>query len=309
MREFIKTHPWRLEIVPAISLVLSISIACFYHVRYADRLEILLRDARTHDNPGMILNTICVSIVFLWLMEMNLNHWWVTRERRKRFNWIPVVFQFAILIQAWGACLLIYILHQAATHTSSVIVPWATSTVYPILGLCVTTMLEATRKYIPRDDEHEPPPPSNVLTYSDGFCYREVKVDWIHVICSTMLIVGACISAVQEHVPYMFAIGILGGGFCAWLGFRIVTITSQEIVAYSGPFKKFLKLAEINECCETFIETGYKTGPNVQKSLHGGFGPCLEVKTCNGKIHLFGMLRPHFACGLIESAKSKDNGG
>lgn len=301
MKKFISTHPWRLEIVPALALILSISMAVIYHLRYADYFESFLKNARTHNTPGTILNAICGFVAVLWLSEIGINHRWIRGEQRKRVNWLGLILQFSILVQAWGASLIVFILHRAAIQTARIIVPWRASAGLLILVLCIAVLLETSRKYVPRQNEIEPPPPANILKCDSGFCYKEVTIDWIMVIGSLSLIITACISARLEHIPYMCVTGILGGGFCAWLGVRRVTITPQIIVAYSGPFKKRLNLAEITECSETFRESGSKSPPDVRKSLHSGIGPCLKVTTIDGSGHLFGMLRPHFACSLIES--------
>jgi hypothetical protein len=236
-----------------------------------------------------------------------MNHKWALYERRKRFNYLALLVQIPMLSKAWLVFLVLRFLRRIVAHSGPE-TPWLGSASIFLVGLGITAVMEATRVHVPREST-ELPPPTGVITGDGEFLYREVQVDWSTVVSSLFLLGVCCIMAVLMHDPVVLPMGFIGCGLLGWLGYRKVTLTPLEIRSSVGFLQKRVRISEIVEYKESYSEFYGKLPPGVRRSAQMGFGPCLEMKMCDGKIHLFGMLRPHFACGLIESARSKSPAG
>lgn len=97
MRQFLRDHPWQLEIVPALAVVVSVSATVCSRgmLRQAStNSELLLAGQWSLAGASMWL---VVSVVCAWVVEVRANHRWVKSERMKRFNWSALVFQSVIL--------------------------------------------------------------------------------------------------------------------------------------------------------------------------------------------------------------------
>lgn len=304
MKKFLSTHPWRLEIVPALTVLWCLGAIAYYYLRVPYRFYLCTGDSCTQWTPGTTLIWMTLVAICYWTIEIGVNHKWVLSERRKRFNYIALIFQLPMLVKA---CLVFLIL-EGLTHYAQFETPWMECAAILLTGICVTAVMEATRVHVP-EEATEPSPPPDVISSHGEFCYSEVSVDWSTVVCSASLVILCCFIAVETRSLWITLITLCGAGLLAWMSYRKITITSYQIQSSIGPFKKRVRVSGIFEYREGYHEYFAKKTSGGRRSAQGGFGPCIEIKTTDGKTHLFCMLRPHFGCSLIESATSKHTPG
>lgn len=310
MRKWIRSHPWRLEIVPAVAFFTAVGYTVHYHLSGAE--AILRRATYPGEQPiqyeATIVFQICL-LVFFWMIAATSNHQWVVMERRKMYNWMAPVFQFTILLYAGIAMFL------ARTGLPR-ITPDSASTdlnaipVLALTGTAVTAILEWTRRFVPRDVAPEPDPPDDesVRTQS-GICYLETGIEWGWLVMGGGALVFGILSVFYCQTALISVCNIAAGIYLCSLSRRQVEINSRGILMRSGLIRRRIEPAEVASCRATWDENGQRPRSMSRREWHQfswNTGRCLEITTKQGHIYRFGMQRPKYVCGLIESIIGKD---
>ena len=106
--------------------------------------------------------------------------------------------------------------------------------------------------------------------------------------------------------PRMAAIAVLAVSPILAACRRVVTMTNEAIALSAGIIRKRILFAEIASCRVTRYEPFAKLPPGMTRWRRMEAlimsNRCLEITTKDGKVYLFGMVRPSYAAGLIESA-------
>lgn len=94
MKEFIKTHPWRLEIVPFLMFAFTAIIPWFYR---ADFIALMCHSRHFVPSKVWIVQHLqnVFTIMMILAMGSIFNHAWARGERSKKFNYFAVVFPMA----------------------------------------------------------------------------------------------------------------------------------------------------------------------------------------------------------------------
>lgn len=303
MREFIRTHPWRLEIVPAVAVFTAVGHVVYYYVSGIATLvsRTMVRTEPRWFQVDRITLFLTAFVIFCWSMSMSLNHSWVRCERRKRFNYILLPFQANIVMLCAGMTVVLRLLMDAVLH----VVPhpqwWLVPTAMAI-GLGVTSVLEWTRPHAP-NGEPEPAPPGNPITSGGAFEYVEGSVDWSLTLGGPLMAVIWAVCA-QTSVGGYIAAGVVAI-LCVLFGRGQVRLTDRMLRSSRGSMRQSVALSDVQSVqvvTHEMMQWRPKGVPRRQWHMMGSPYPCaLEITTKQGHIYRFGMQRPKYVCGLIES--------
>lgn len=309
MRQFIKTHPWRLEIVPAIAFIIAVGANIFYHTQIIGHSQVLAVRAGMREQADYQLITGLALIVFLWVLEGTWNHKWVMMEARKRFNWWPLINQSVMLIFAWVLIIVSWMLailsNPAMLHTyrkGLISEMLYLGGCFLIFGLGFTALMESTRRFVPKELFVEPPPPTGIEAQGNSFRYVEKTIDW-GLIASTvamMLFIVTSMLFKREHILLM--ISLLAFGVLLFHLKQRIIVTPESVYCSFGMSKRQVAISEIECARPVHCQLLERLGQKRVRAFGNTTGRCLELTMKNGKVHVFGMLRPAYACKLLERA-------
>ena len=305
MKEFLKQHPWRLEIAPCL-LAIAVALVLLTHWR-----QML---AHTLPLPGLTVGgtwllryvvRTCVAFL-LWIGNWEVNHQWVISEREKRYLFWPLITIVVMGAFGWFASGWMFGLF------------WLAITV-PAVGL--QAIVEARRPFVllqrpmPIDSE------AAELRPGDRFYYREGTS-----LARRLLLLNAgalviLLGFAQDWRDMMIYFIIIFSSFVITLlmrGFRReFVITREKITGRFGSRRLLIPMADVRSCTiadphpltESFRGHrgwGYTWGNTRDgMQLYGdATGPMLRIDTVEGKTYLLGMKRTETAFRLIRSALS-----
>jgi len=266
LRRFIRLHPWRLEIVPAVAVIMAIGHLIYY--RCSDLSLVVTRIVNQGAGPDYVslLSAWMIGYaLFLWSTEIGFNSNWVGREKRKRFNPGPLIFQFNILLLTsfvvFGTRWVSHVVsHVTTRHFSGTPIIAAVVT-----GLVVTAVLELTRRYVPKDEVPEPAPPTSHPLAEQVFRYEERHIDW-STVGPAMGLAVLCFAPVAYGVPrYMIGFGIVALVLAVGLARRRFLLTDRMVSLSVGPFRQRVSVSDIQSCCSPRLEGDWKRPKNVQR--------------------------------------------
>ncbi len=297
MRRFIREHPWQLEIVPALAFLTCVGVGLYWL-----NLDVDPEIRRSYSGICMLMASF---VVVLWVPEVSLNHKWVVSERRKKFNYMALVSQATMLPYLWIAIDTAARGSAYARHAIDVSASWPLLSGIAVLGLGSTALMEWRRPYAAKDSALEPPPPDDV-GQSPGFTsYTDSEADWSMAV-SALLVLGLSVTAaLVRHDLHFMAVGLPGSILLASFTRRTVVVSPDAVTLKCGIIRKRVLLSDITDCeavHRQFLETRrwWACG-----ALCNTTGRCMELKTSSGKTHTFGMLRPSYACELLERTISE----
>jgi hypothetical protein len=228
----------------------------------------------------------------------------VLAERKKSFNWLVLVFQATILMKSWILPFLVWTTFRLAINSPHLEVLGTMDLLLGgtlLLGLGTTALLEWRRPYSPREEITEPPPP--VPDSSDTYIDTETDRSWF--VFAFFLIVMSVLAAVQGGYWLHGAVGLLAGILFASTAHRKVVITPEGVAFLCGPVRMRFAIADIVECCPLHQELFTWKRLRKTRTFFVTTGRCLELKLRNGMTYRLGMVRPEYACDLLNRMMSQ----
>jgi hypothetical protein len=313
MRRFMRTHPWRLEIAPAVAFLVAVGHVAYY--QYSGLSSLVARLANNGEGPDPLSLLFTWKIVFmalLWSMEIGVNEKWVCNERRKRFNWIGLNFQLGILMSAALVIFLIRFLDYGLAHVVHRDLEGTAVIVLVTVGLATTVVLEMTRPYVAKSQTPEPPPELDHTGSSKPLNYVEHETDWWTVGPAIGLVALSAVPSFYGVGQYLILFGLGGGAFLAWFGRRTLILTGETIRFSLGSIRRRIALSDVVSWQSTYHEAWSRCPSGIDRKkwhVFSASGPCLEITTKQGHIYRFGMIRPGYVCRVIESVIGAGEGG
>lgn len=309
MWKAIRLHPWRLEIVPAAAFGFAVWWLHVYHTQ-AVPFVASMRDLHGADPFRLQVAWNVGWVAVLWLMEMGANHRWVESERRKRFNWMPLVFYPAIILRAWLPFVFTRMVLDIK-HPSRPYEPFdfllLGATV--LIGLGLALLLERTRHYIAREETSEPPLPADAAGASS---YHEIQIDWWFLPITPILlamVLGLCTQRelAKGDMIMLLSSGVVATAVFLSLSIRTLSATLDLVTCKLGPIPWRFRTSDIVTCAPTHHETFAKQRDKKRKALGVTDGRCVEIAMKNGRIYRLGALRPNHICQLIAKPSADES--
>jgi len=286
VKQFIKEHPWRLEIVPFVMIALSVSVET------------------THGSVGQ--NPMLPFSVFCWIGQAFLNHNWVRSEQGdRRFNKGARNLIFPIWIFAFLA------FEHAPTW---MLIAWFA--VLPAAWF-VQSKLEGSRRPLPP----RTPPTADIapepcdISAIDKLYYREMPPPWTGV---SFTIAGGLLMIwmVESITTWWWAAVACSALFvlptAIFFFRRAFVITNEKIIVRLGIHGVSIPITSVSRCgIQDYnpILTPYKFDASNKTydgmRLFAWLVPptrALVVERIDGETLLFTPLRPERACSLINAA-------
>ena len=298
MREWIREHPWRLEIVPMALIV------------YTSLMPVLFRGAMHRTGEGWhgftgyevrLLECLAslLGMMALWLVGLSTNHSLAHVEAARR-SWRSTMtvalmgFPVAGLLPAIGSV-------PAGLIWMGVL----------LAGLALQSVMERALPFVPHAAFSENTDLAPPIRAGEPPYYAEQRMPWI--VFAVAPVMGSA----------LFIFSWLGFGKW-WVGVPIAflpllplwtakeryAITKERVFVQVGGTRASIPIADIIECgvaecdCIAEDEKPSSEGP-AAKCLVSDLtrkGPYVTVKTNNGKSYVLGFARPTFACALINEA-------
>jgi hypothetical protein len=305
---FIRLHPWRLEIVPAVAFLTAVGHLIYYRCS-TEALFItrIINQGAGLDYVSLALSWLLAVALFWWLFEIGCNWDWVVTERRKRFNPHPLVLQCQILLWASTVIFGTRFLLQLVGHVKKPEFTIAPTLFTVLLGIAVTAVMELTRQHVPKTESPEPAPPSPIsLRDAESVRYEELWKDWRTngFTLAIAVLYGVPMAFIKEWYPA----AIVGAGTIVlfiWLTKGRLILTGRQLTSSLGPIRKSVAISDVSSARVVPWDESLsrpKDFPRGQWHALAATGHrLLEITTKQGHIYRFGMQRPKYVCGLIES--------
>lgn len=299
----LRLHPWRLEIVPAAAFGSAVWGFCVYK---SDLEYILTGDThlRNPDLAGLPCFLLMMTLMFC-LLEFGWNQSWVRMERRKKFNWHALMLQVPIIMQAWLLYALVFLVKWRIWHVGPLPDVFRQLALILLVAVGITAVLEWSRRYVPREEEPEPP----LLAVSAPGEYTEAATDW-STLPSALAMMGAggigVVSGISTHLDRVLTMsaGVLAGCLFVSLSRSTLTVTATAITHRWGFFATRVRVSDVDSCIVGDRETQPKRSKDVKiVSRRKRGGRFVEIRTRDGRIYRLGAIRPTHVCALIEKAK------
>ena len=290
MRQFIKEHPWRLEIVPFILTVLAIIVPLIYR---SERLA-WFDSWANHKIIGTWLFTFAINVwIALVYMKriINYNHDWVSAERYKRFNPNTIVLTgfMAATIWVFGFVILADLLYT-----------------WPLIPLAVIaeSLLEYSRKYIPHEHAVDCEASGHMHNVQPGekFYYREfngLSLQKVLVLIPLIMLIYWLLF--RESFAFVLAIII---GLAAYAtSIKTFVISNDTITVGFWKMRVRIKIDDVLSC--NISQSGLASPQKRRQANLAGDPynrPVLRIEMKNGDEYLLGPKDPETACKLINTA-------
>ncbi len=296
MKEWIKEHPWRLEVVPFL-MVIATALLPLMHW---DQMI-----ARTPSLPGRSVGAIWlmhyigrVAIsLFMWILGWEFIHEWVLSEREKRYNFWTLVSILVLGAFGWVA---------AESMFGSF---WLVATA---LAAGAQAIIEARRPFVLM--QRPEPLDSDVAEVEPGdrFYYREGSfLGRASLLPSSCLLAGS-LGFVRhwEDIVCGLIFGLVYTPFYARQR-REVVITQEKITGRFGLVRVLIPMTDLRSCAiadphpvtESFRgHRGWGHTYDGMKLYGNCNAPMLRLDTMEGKTYVIGMKKPETACRLIKTA-------
>lgn len=308
MRQFIREHPWQLEIVPAVAMAAAVGSVLFYYLRLAGDLVVLEANSGHDGTVGTLLVLFATLVMFYWVLGLRANHQWVTTEHRKRFNWMALVFQSGMLLYASMSLFLVHVtimMVNQSTDTQVVDLLFTLLSAIQVAGLGLTAVIEWRRPFVLRHETSEPPPPASVLPDGHAGSYIDTEVDWSWVVLALLMCAVSLLAAVLVGEWATGAALVVGFLAASTLAYRKVTVTAECVLFWCGPVRQRFATADIVEYRALHQELFTWKRLRKTRTLFVTTGRSLELKLRNGMTYRLGMVRPAYACELLSRMMSQ----
>ena len=294
MRELIRRHPWRLEIVPFAIVAAAFCLPLLY------RQDMLARTPPWHGygvEQTWLLRYLFrgLLVVSTLLSNVQCNDTWVRAERGKRFNWWTLYGTAFVAITGW---------FMSGWFFGSV---WVS-----VLALSVVAeaFIERSRAFRLHEVARERDPEIS-LRPGEPFFYSEERKP-LAAMLSQAAVVLSMLPAVWTIRPdwtliTMMAICSVSTLVTTRIAF---SVSSERITARAGWRGASIPISDVRAC------TVYEYNPFVGRhwgmvTTYDGMllyaaklGPCLRIEAIDGKTYLLGVKHPETVCKLIQAAVS-----
>ena len=305
MKQWIKEHPWRLEIAPFLMVVLAVVLPILYR-------QEMLPHIKPEHGLTLIQVWFCNHVMRLsllamfWLFQSYTNHLWVATEQKKCFNYNTVYYNAVMLLFGFS--------------NWEVLKPGIIWSLSAIVLVMLSVLLEYTRPFVAKDQTLKPSHTVKEIHRGDHFYYREHNICFLTVVigvpatmlvCSIVLLfIGKWWLVAALTVPYMLI--ILRPIHTSYV------VTLDRIIMRYGFRKKTILMQEIQNCRIEEHPAGVDSnGEEITfESLRKNWflflpstpsAPSLYIETHDGRFHRFPMRSPETACALINTALSAHN--
>ncbi|MEN6520372.1 MAG: hypothetical protein ABFD46_04375 [Armatimonadota bacterium] len=307
MRQWIREHPWRLEIVPFAMVAYAAAIPLLYRREMLPHID--ARPGFSVEATWLLEFSLKVATLLIgWLIILLVNHLWVKSETEKRYNYRTPLLILLVNWSVWPA--LRWIVDALGDQRAEWIYNvWFSS--LPI-ALFLACLLEYTRKaVIVEDTSTKPVSYIEDIKPGEPFYYRETQYyQWvviIGIICLVFISVFTRLTLDQWWPLFFIALPIL-----LWITYSqsIFTATNERITVRLGIHRVVVSVSDIKSCGIQKYHAladfgGY--GKEIRRYskleayiMKSGYGLYLETNA--GKKYLFGMKNPETACKLINTA-------
>jgi hypothetical protein len=306
MKQFIKQHPWRLEIVPLVVFATAVILPLVHRhelMASAGSLPLLWPAQNAVQNWWLHHALRLCLLMSPWLVIAQANHEWAQMERRKKINYRVPPYTAFIALAGWFC---------SQWNFGSLWI--ALMVISPILQY----MIEVTRPFVPRPDEEplkqaslEGIKPGEQFYYSEnrGFgsslwlifvfgCCAALGVasfsEWNGGLRMTPTLIVVMIIATSTRVAFVVTNDYISAGdgtrlpILRKLGrsarIRLEDIASCEVYDYQPLEKWYLRSWRTYD---GMVPIGPKDGP------------CLRIVTREGKRYLLGMNRSEDVCRVV----------
>lgn len=298
MRQFIKEHPWRLEIVPFIVIVLAGLVPILYGIQIVKHMSALNNFARTETYLIRYIFRVFL-LLSLWPILIQQNHEWVLAETKKRFDYVAVAWTMLIALCGW------YVSQWFLAPFWLVTIAAAT-----ILQI----VIEAQRPYIPRTIQKQSDTDIN-LQPGILFYYREDRSQlWLGVLIYNPIIWWRwCIWSTAGKTDDLTVAIIVSVIVLLFLPFipRLTCVVSNELIAvrFGWLWQQTVRLDEVKTC--SVVNYTPDDYPISRKSRvwkfigQIAFAPkadILRVETLYAETYHFAFKNAKEACSIINAA-------
>lgn len=303
MREFIKRHPWQLEIVPFAVLIIAFVVPAIYW-----------QELRAHTRPWhgysadqtWLLRYVLrgIAAVGMFAAGMRSNDYW---ERTKKFNWNGL----------WNAPYLAFIGWFMANETFGVF--WLA---LGIVSLLPQALLERSRRVTPKEPTKElVKEPSQVLAVQPGepFYYREqrsIRPDVLQGIATLLFVVPALWTILEDFAFYAWIICVGSLSYVMILTLRIVFSVSRErVTARAGLRRVSIPISQIRDVVVYDYDPQFEPRTGMPTVYYGAPfctpspGPYLIIEKTDGEACMLGVKDPEAFGNLIRAAMKNAHPG
>lgn len=328
MKQFIKEHPWRLEIVPGFLILFAIVWPLVFRQ--------LIITTKLHEGETWFhyeAFRIFAMLLYAFFNVLMCNRW-VRKERdRKYFFTVAPIWPMFMCFIGWQLsrpldAREIPLYHLSPDQVRNLhIYSCAWLWLIPIVAVAQLIM-EWSRHFVPKPPLETLPRATDVRS-GDAFYYRESINDWLSVgliiiaIIVSAVLFGAILAAFFEWKtawPVIAAATVIIAltSLAAFGNRRITYIISAERVYASAPGAELSRaMSEIVACSVVWNETpefktnGDSSWPGRVQRMRpfNKYGAYLKIETSDDRSYVLGMKRPETACKLIQTAiEAMENG-
>ena len=310
MKQFIREHPWRLEIMPTLIIMFALisPLMCY-------RDAVAHTDAKYGLSPehAWLLRYILFSMLMImfWFVGPYYNHQWLQVEvDGKRFNKrVPV---WGVVLATNGLMTL-----PECNGATWVVLSWLL--IIPSTWF-IQSWVERTRPFVPRQAASEEDTFNQITNLQRGerFYYREVKGSKWSIAILPFSVTYMMIAA--WYLTGVRGIGIAVGVLIALLGVLrilslgdmdgIVVISDKHIIIRKPLWRKiFIPMANIQDCVIRTIELHNPLDQNLFKIILGKDNPppveyrqIISITTTTGDRYFLNVKNPEAIHKLINTA-------
>jgi hypothetical protein len=300
MKQFIKEHPWRLEIVPFIIMISAIILPLLLRQAYIRSFLESSNEFKQFSYVDAAQRWLVVYlsqldvVLGLWVIGILGNHIWIGLERRKSFNF------FAPFWSILMAYMIISIDYPRLSPAWLIIAS---------LVIASQTSLEFTRWFVPKKKPQELLQNIKAAHFDESFSYKETFTIWWWAIPMVYIAMNFILWGWLYNSITLYC---LAGGVIITILFTRVTFTvnSEKITARFTFRRISINMSEIRRCrLDDFNPKNTSFGGMKYYGAkffvpYGKSGTCLEVIASNSDAYVFGMDNPEIAHKLIDTAIS-----
>lgn len=299
MKQFIKEHPWRLEIVPFVIVAAAIVLPLVY------RPEIMASAGPPRQlwhglNPAQSwwlhwALRVCM-VVGIWLLEIQSNALWVRLELSKRVNYWAPPCAAIMAVAGWLCCWW----HFRTLWIVAIVVA-------PILQI----LIDLTRRPTPKEDTAGSTAMASISA-SEPFYYREDCGFTCRSVLGTIGNVGIMMGLVSVTGQWMPLAVIVPAAIIMNFSRLTFTITHERITVRVGVRHVNIEMNDIASCrihdYRPFEGRHHGWGHKIDGmiTITPRTGSCIRIETRNGKAYLLGMNHPEEVCRAISKIIATD---
>lgn len=286
MRQWIREHPWRLEIVPFLIVIISIIMPLWQQRNVSSIVPLPFGSMDWWFSYFSLL----VSMLFFWFWQLADNHTWVLKEHHKKFNYNILILNTFMLLRGYVGIWTFY-------EPDSYIKTMQNWTVLGITLIGISVIIELARPFKRLESGTRHNTRVHEIKSGDHFYYSEFNRNWLWCIVYTMAAIWLGLRVWQwvgEIWVGALAVVLQLVLLNTALSSRLI-ITKGKITFRQGLSKTTISMLNVTRCQVRENATG-KTFGEVNFPLW------LTVWSRSGRIYSFNTANPETACHLINTA-------